>query len=204
MGLYPPLETDSLQSGGNYRLQHIAELKFQLEKERDFRARLHKKYRRAVNIVDGIDATLSLVAVGLSASGIGLLSTLIAVPIAVGLQAGAAGCGFLSAAGKLIGRPLRAKAKKHDEIRVLAESKLNTIADYISKALDDDKISDEEFHLILSEVEKYNEMKSEIRGRQKQRVDITEIEKKKLLDEIAMSIRSKLSGTARGSSGTSA
>lgn len=55
----------------------------------------------------------------------------------------------------------------HDQIRVLAESKLNTIADPVPTTLADDKISAEIFHLILSENDKYNQMK-EIRGRQKQ------------------------------------
>ena len=61
------------------------------------------------------------------------------------------------------------EARKHDQIRVLAVSKLNSIADRISAALTDDKISEEEFRLILSEVDKYNQMKVEIRrGRQKE------------------------------------
>ena len=67
-----------------------------------------------------------------------------------------------------IGRPeASSKARKHDLIRGLAESKLNTIADRISFALNDDKITEEEFRLILSEVDKFNQMKNEIRGRLK-------------------------------------
>ena len=62
-------------------------------------------------------------------------------------------------------------------IRGLAESKLNTIADRISVALSDDKITEEEFRLIFSEVDKYNQMKTEIRGRQKQ--SLSEDEKSK-------------------------
>ena len=53
-------------------------------------------------------------------------------------------------------------------IRGLAESRLNTIADRISVALYDDNITEEEFRLILSETDRYNQMKAEIRGRQKQ------------------------------------
>ena len=37
----------------------------------------------------------------------------------------------------------------------------------MSTTLTDDKISDEEFRLILAEVDKYNQMKAEIRGHQK-------------------------------------
>lgn len=204
MGLYPPLET-----GDNHRLQHIAEVKFRLEKERDFRASLHKKYKRGINVVDGLGTALSMASVGLTASGIGLLSTIIAAPIAIGIQAGAVVCGLLGAGGKLVGRRLQAKAKKHDQIRVLAESKLNSIADRISVALDDDKISDEEFRLILSEIDKYNQMKSEIRGRQKQGVGLSETEKNHLIqrgrDEAMMTARTKLLEELHhaGTSGTS-
>ena len=145
MGLYPPLET-----GDNHLFQHVAEVKFRLEKERDFRASLYKKYRRRANVVDEVDTALSVASVGLAASGVGLLSTIIAVPVAIGIQAGAIVCGLLGADGKIIGRKLQKKARKHDQIRVLAKSKINTIADRISTALTDDKITDDEFRLILA------------------------------------------------------
>ncbi|MEW8317036.1 MAG: hypothetical protein AB2691_00745, partial [Candidatus Thiodiazotropha sp.] len=147
MSLYPPLDT-----GDKYRLQHVAEVKFRLEKERDFRASLYKKYRRGANVVDEIDTTLTVASVGLAASGVGLLSTIVMAPVAIGLQAGAIVCGLLSIGGKFIGRRLQTKAKKHDEIRILAESKLNSITDRISIALNDDNISETEFRLILSEI----------------------------------------------------
>ena len=65
MGLYPPLE-----SADGYRLQHIAEVTFRLEKERDFRTSMYKKYRRGFNIVDGLDTALSTASVGLAASAL--------------------------------------------------------------------------------------------------------------------------------------
>ena len=86
-------------------------------------------------------------------------------------------------------------------IRGLAESKLNTIADRISVA----QITEEEFRLILSEVDKYNQMKTEIRGRQKQ--SLSEDEKNRLFqrarDEAIMTTRAKLlkkiqTGTSSG------
>jgi len=50
-------------------------------------------------------------------------------------------CGILSGGGKFITRRLALKAKKQDEIRVLADSKLNTIADYVSTSLIDGEIT---------------------------------------------------------------
>ena len=115
---------------------------------------------------------------GLAVSDIGLLSTIIAAPVAIGIQTGAVVCGLLGAGGKLIGLKLQAKARKHNQIRVLADTKLNTISDYISAALADNKISDEVFRLILSEVDKYNQMKDEIHSCQTQGIGLSETEKK--------------------------
>ena len=56
---------------------------------------------------------------------------------------------------KVATRRFSAKAKKHEQIRVLAENKLNSITSVVSQALDDRKISLEEFHLVVKEGEKY-------------------------------------------------
>ena len=86
-------------------------------------------------------------------------------------------CGLLGAGGKLVGQRLQPRARKHDLIRGLAESKLNTIADRISVALNDDKFTEKEFRLIFSEVDKYNQMNAEIRGHKKQSGGLSEDEK---------------------------
>ena len=54
---------------------------------------------------------------------------------------------------------LNLKAEKHEKIKVLSEAKLNTINDHISKALMDNHVTDEEFSLNLSELEKFREMR---------------------------------------------
>ena len=137
-----------------------------------------------------------MTSVGLAASGVGLLPTIIAAPVAIGLQAGAIVCGLLGAGGKLVDRRLQAKARKHDLIRDLVESKLNTIADRISVALNDDEITEEEFRLILSKVDKYNQVTAEIRWHQRQSLSEDEKKKKRLFqrarNEAMMTARAKL------------
>ena len=157
------LQEDQVLVANEHRLQHISRLQRQLEEERDLRAALYKKYHRGVNVLDGIDTTLITVSMGLGVGGVGLLSTITAVPVVLSLGAGSLACGILAVAGKYVGRRLAIKAKKHDEIRVLANSKLNTVADHISTALKDGKISDPEFRLVLDELAKYNSMRNEIR-----------------------------------------
>ena len=95
-------------------------LQRQLEEERDLRAALYKKYHRGVNVLDGIGTTLIIVSMGLGVGGVGLLSTIVAAPVVLGLEAGSLVCGILAVASKYVGRRLATKAKKHDEIRVLS------------------------------------------------------------------------------------
>ena len=168
----------SFEKGESHHFQHVAEVRFRLEKERDLRASMYKKYRPGAN-ADGLDTALSVTSVGLAATGVGLLSTIIAAPVAISTGAGTIVYRLMGASGNLADRRLQAKARKRDLIRGLSESKLNTIADRISVALNDDKITKEEFRLIFSEVDNFNfnQMKNEIRGREKQSGGLSEDEK---------------------------
>ena len=58
----------------------------------------------------------------------------------------------------------RNKKKKHDEILMLAKSKLNSIETLISQALIDIEISHDEFITILNEKDKYEKMKDDLRS----------------------------------------
>jgi hypothetical protein len=53
---------------------------------------------------------------------------------------------------------------------MLAESKINTINDHVSKAFKDNHVSDDEFSLIISELTKFNQMKDEIRMKTKTKI----------------------------------
>ena len=110
MGLYPPLE----KTEDNHRFQHVAEVRSRMEKEWDFRASLYKKYRPGANIVHGRHR-LSIADAAMAAMGVGLLTTIIAAPVAVGLQAGVIACGLLGAGRRFICRRLEAKARKHEQ-----------------------------------------------------------------------------------------
>ena len=67
------------------------------------------------------------------------------------------------------------KAEKHEKIKTIASAKLHTITSHISKALSDNKVTDEEFRLILEELEKYKVMKEEVRTKTKKKI-VTETE----------------------------
>ena len=56
------------------------------------------------------------------------------------------------------------KVTKHEKSYTLALTKLNSVAELVSKALKDKRISDSEFSIILREVQKYHELKAAIRN----------------------------------------
>ena len=63
---------------------------------------------------------------------------------------------------KILLKTTRNKKKKHDNILMLAKSKLTSIEILISKALNDMDISHEGFTIILNEKDKYDRMKYKI------------------------------------------
>ena len=120
----------------------------------------------------GIAYALDLAAVGLGTAGVALLTTVIATPIVIAMEGAALSAGGFSVASNLIcDKVLSAKTKKHLQVMTLAESKLNTINDHISKALKDGYISDDEFTLILSELDKFYKMRDEIRSKTTTKID---------------------------------
>ena len=183
--LYPELP---IEDGQNYRLQKISEIEKTLIKERDTRKALYKKYKRGINITDGVDTILISSSVILAGVGI-------TVPILLPLEIVAVVCGSLGFFVKLVRRRLTSKSKKHYEIKTMAESKLNSIKDLISKSLSDGQISENEFTLILDELDKYNKLKENIHLKQTQ-TGLSESERKKIIEDtearVKMEIKKKI------------
>ena len=99
-----------------------------------------------------------------------MLSTVIAAPAVIAIEGVALFTGFLSFIGKYSVKKSRSKAEKHEKIKTIASTKLDTIASHVSKGLRDNKVTDEEFRLILEELEKYKVMKEEVRSKTKKKI----------------------------------
>ena len=69
---------------------------------------------------------------------------------------------------------------------------MNSIKDRTSKALNDNKISDEEFHNIVSELDKYNEMKRDIRTKNQISFEKNTSNEAELKKKIRLEIMKKL------------
>ena len=162
--------------GHSYRLKVILDVQKFLEEEIQKRDAFSKKYFRISKIVNMADNTLIGITIVAEGTGAVLLSTGVGAPFALVLGISGAVTGAISLFGNIFSKKVTTKAKKHLKIKTLAMAKLDTIASHISKALMDDYISDEEFKLIMSEMDKYKAMKEEIRSNTKKKLKTEEEE----------------------------
>ena len=81
--------------------------------------------------------------------------------------------GLLRVVGNRANKKMSLKIEKHEKISMLTASTLNNISSFISKALTDDSISDEEYSLILLEFETFTRMKEDFRIKSKTSLEKT-------------------------------
>ena len=162
--------------GHTYRLKVISDVQKFLEEEISKHEAFSKKYFRVARIVNNIDSVLIGITICAEGAGAVLLATGIGAPIALGLGISGAATGAISLFGNIAVRKTTLKAEKHLKIKTAASAKLDTIASHISKAMMDNYISDEEFKLIMEELNKYKAMKEEIRNNTKKRIKTEEEE----------------------------
>ena len=162
--------------GHSYRLKVINDVQKFLEEEINKRDAFSKKYFRISKIVNMVDNALIVVTIGAEGTGAVLLSTGVGAPFALALGISGVVTGAISLIGNIFSKKATTKAEKHLKIKTLAMAKLDTIASHISKAMMDDFISDEEFKLIMDEMNKYKALKEEVRNNTKKKLKTEEEE----------------------------
>ena len=162
--------------GHSYRLKIIREVQEFLEEEIKNREAFSKKYFRIAKVVNMIDNALITITVGAEGTGAVLLSTGVGAPFALALGISGVVTGAISLIGNIFSKKATTKAEKHLKIKTLAMAKLDTIASHVSKAMMDDFINDEEFKLIMDEMNKYKALKEEVRNNTKKKLKTEEEE----------------------------
>ena len=151
------------KDGNAFRLQQSCRVLENLEKEAKHYASVRKKYKRCLNVLSRISTSTGTLSFCLSGSGVGTAFSGVGIPLAASLGGLGLICGVVSVIAGEAGKKVSRKVTKHQKTVSVCESKINSLKDRISKALADDRISDEEFNNILAEMEKYHEMKKDIR-----------------------------------------
>ena len=123
-----------------------------------------------------IDNTLITITIGAEGTGAVLLATGVGSPFALALGISGVVTGAVSLIGNIFSKKATTKAEKHLKIKTLAVAKLDTIATHISKAMMDNFISDDEFKLIMEEMDKYKALKEDIRNNTKKKLKTEEEE----------------------------
>ena len=162
--------------GHSYRLKIIREVQEFLEEEIKKRDAFSKKYFRIAKVVNMVDNGLITITIGAEGTGAVLLATGVGAPFALALGISGVVTGAISLIGNIFSKKATTKAEKHLKIKTLAMAKLDTIASHVSKAMMDDFINDEEFKLIMEEMEKYKTLKEDIRSNTKKKLKTEEEE----------------------------
>ena len=172
----PVVNGGSNDQGHSYRLNVISDVQKFFEEEINKWDAFSKKYFRIAKIVNITDNALIVITIGAEGTGAVLLSTGVGAPFALALGISGVVTGAISLIGNIFSKKATTKAEKHLKIKTLAMAKLDTIASHISKAMMDDYISDEEFKLIMDEMNKYKALKEEIRSNTKKKLKTEEEE----------------------------
>lgn len=150
--IYPNLNEDN---GSSFRLQQICLIKDSINKALEHHERVRKKYAKTRSIFNKVAIGSGSLSVTLSASALGTGLTGVGLPVAVPLGVLSGCTAILSTVTASISTKLSKNVQKHADIVMLSKSKLNTVNDIVSKSLNDNKISDQEFFLVVNEMEKY-------------------------------------------------
>ena len=180
--IYPKINEGAIKPSESeaFRLQKVNEINSFFEKEIEDQRKLLNKYKRVYSVIDGLNMTSAFCSVALGIGTIGLVSTAILPPVAISLEGVAIGIGASSVLFGILHKKFMHKIEKHEEIIGCAKGKLTTIHDIYSKALEDGKIDHDEFKLLLSEKDKYIELKNKIRQKSlgtEQKINVEEIKK---------------------------
>ena len=169
--IYPEVPKEVPKDGKTFRLQQSCRVLENLEKEAKHYASVRKKYKRCYNFLSRISTSTGTLLFCLSGSGVGTAFSGVGLPLAASLGGLGLICGVVSVITTASAKKV---SSKHEKTVSVCESKINSLKDRISKALADDMLSDEEFNNILAEMDKYHEMKKDIRHKfQKNKVKKT-------------------------------
>ena len=138
----------------------------ELERKADHYSQV-AKYKKAFAIAHASAIGLGTLTAAFSSAGIATAVTGIGAFASVPIGGVAAITGISSALLTGFSKKLQYKPTKHEKLYTLAITKENIVSELVSKALNDNKISDSEFNLALCEFEKFHKLKAAIRAESK-------------------------------------
>ena len=147
-----------------FRLKKIDEIRNYLIEEINQNKLISKKHKNVCTVLNCIDHLLIVISTITGCVSVSAFASLVGIPI--GITSSAIGWKFctITAGIKNYKSIIKKKKKKHDEIVLLAKSKLNSIEALISKALIDSNISHGESVLINNVLKEFYDVSVEIKS----------------------------------------
>ena len=147
----------------NYRLNEINEIKEYFDNEIKEKKDIINKLNKYIVSFDYLDKIFITLSASFGTLSIASHATVVGIP--VGIAGSSLTLIFKIGTGinKSLLQITKKRKKKHNKIITLAKSKLNTIDTLLSSALNDSKISQEEFSSIITEKNTYENIKENIK-----------------------------------------
>ena len=147
----------------NYRLNEINKTKDYFNNEINERKDIIKKLSKYIVSFDYLDKIFIALSASFSTLSIASYGTVVGLPIGVAGSSSTLIFTISTGVNKLLFRVTKKRKKKQNKIISLVKSKLNTIDTLLSSALNDSKISHEEFTNIITEKNTYENRKENIK-----------------------------------------
>ena len=145
------MNNSELTDVNNYRLNQIDKIKDHFNNEMNERKDIMKKLDKYIVSFEYLDKIFITLSASSGTLSIASYATVVGIP--VGITGASLTLIFTIGTGisKSLLKVTKKRKKKHNKIISLAKSKLNTIETLLSSALNDSKISHEEFTNIITE-----------------------------------------------------
>ena len=165
----------NISNDQQFSLSKINEIKDYFIAEKKERELMSKNLSKYIASLEYFGKSLIVLSIATGSISIASFATIIGAP--VGIVSASCRLAFSITSGfvKKFLKTKRNKKKKHNNIVMLARSKLNSLENKISEALINNETSHEDFMTIFNEEKKYRELKESIRLMISQRSDVEKI-----------------------------
>ena len=143
---YPDLNPTAPQELQTYRLKKLTETETFFLDEIEVRERIAKKMKRFNTITGIVDTGLITSTVITGGISIAAFASSVGLPVGIALSRTSLLLSLATVITRKSFKTFTVKQEKHDAIKLLAQSKLESIANIISQAMQDGDISPTEFH----------------------------------------------------------
>ena len=178
--IYPDLNPTAPQEPQSYRLNKLSEIEAFFLDEIEVREQIAKKMKRFNTITGIVDTGLITSTVITGGISIAAFDSVVGLPVGIALSGTSLLISLATAITRKSFTVFTVKQEKHDTIKLLAQTKLDSISNIISQAMQDENISPTEFHKVVQQVEKYCKVKADIRNQARAKVkEIVKEQRKK-------------------------